>query len=396
MDLYWDPYDESIDADPYEIWRTMRDDAPVYRNERFDFWALSRFDDVQTAHRLPHVYSSAHGTVLELMSPTPMSNAMMIFQDPPEHTHLRSLVSRAFTPRRVAHLEERVRRYARDLLAPWRPGEEFDYVQQFSAELPSMVISELLSVPDADRDHLRHTIDRSFFLDPEKGMINDTSIIALAEIHDYISGLVAERAAAPGDDLVSDLTQAEMEDGDTTRRLTEREAADFAVLLISAGTETVGKLLGWAALLLGEHPEQQQFLRENPDAIPRAIEEFLRLEAPSPVQGRVLHEDVTLHGTTMPAGSRVLLLTGSAGRDERKYGADAGELDVRRTFDHHVAFGFGVHFCLGAALARLEGRIGLEESLAHTRSWTSDRARSTRVFTSTVRGWKHTLVTSRQ
>lgn len=394
MDVYWDPYDTTIDHDPYEIWRRLRDDAPVYRNETFDFWALSRFDDVQTAHRLPHVYSSAHGTVLELMSPVPLQQAMMIFQDPPDHTALRSLVNRAFTPRRVSELEDRIRTHARRLLAEWRPGVEFDFVQQFAAELPSLVISELLSVPDADRDHLRHTIDRSFHLDPEKGMLNDTSILAMAEIHGYLENLITERAAAPGDDLLSDLTRAELPDGDTVRRLTTREATDFGVLLISAGTETVGKLLGWAAILLGEHPDQQQDLRDDPSAIPGAVEELLRLEAPSPVQGRWTNEDVVLHGTTIPAGSKVLLLTGSAGRDERKYGPTAERLDVRRRFDNHVAFGFGVHFCLGAALARLEGRVGLEEALAHSATWTSDRARSERVYTSTVRGWSTALVST--
>jgi len=171
------------------------------------------------------------------------------------------------------------------------------------------------------------------------------------------------------------------------------EATEFTVLLISAGTETVGKLLGWGALLLGEHPSQQRFLRGQPDAVPRAIEEMLRFEAPSPVQGRWANEDLTLHDTTIPAGSKVLLLTGSAGRDERKYD-NADRFDVERQFDNHVAFGFGVHFCLGAALARLEGRVAIEETLAHTVEFTSDRSASTPVHTSTVRGWQSVAVTS--
>jgi cytochrome P450 len=386
--LAWDPFDEALDTWPYDVWRRLRDEAPVYRNDQHDFWALSRYHDVEWAHRQPHVFSSNHGTLLELMSPTPMKTGMMIFQDPPEHTHLRSLVNRAFTPRRIAELEERIRAYCRDLLEAWTPGETFDYIEQFAASLPAMVIAELLTIPDSDRAQARRWIDDAFHIEPGVGMFNDQSITAMANLHIYLEALLRERAANPGDDMLSELTQAELTAGDHTRRLSFNECADFAVLLISAGTETVGKLLGWAALLLGEQPNQQQILINEPHVIPNAIEEFLRYEAPSPVQGRWTLEDVVLHDTTIPAGSKVLLLTGSAGRDERKYpGAEL--LDVRRQFDHHVSFGFGVHFCLGAALARLEGRVGLEETLARAPGFTSDRARSVQWHTSTVRGWSH-------
>jgi cytochrome P450 len=394
MALYWDPFDTAIDESPYEIWTQLRDDAPVYRNDALGFYALSRFDDVQAAHRLPAVYCSSHGIALEIMSDRPMQSGMMIMQDPPEHTELRSLVTRAFTPSRVAQLEARIRGYCHELLAAWQPGEEFDYVQQFCAPLPSMVISELLGVPAADRGHVREQIDLCFHHDADKGMINDTSIIAMAGVHGYMKSLIEKRANKPGDDMLSALTVAEIDDHGTTRRLTVDEATDFAVLLVTAGTETVGKLLSWGAILLGEHLDQQQSLRENPSAIPNAVEELFRYEAPSPVQGRYTKQDVTLHDTTIPAGSKVLLLTGSAGRDERKYGDTADVFNVHREFDHHLSLGFGIHFCLGASLARLEGRIGLEESLKHTRQWTSDRQRSSRVFTSTVRGWKHALVTA--
>jgi cytochrome P450 len=391
--INWDPFDEDIDTNPYEIWRALRDDAPVYYNERYDFWALSRYADVEFAHRQPLVYSSAHGTVLELMSPTPMQTGMMIFKDPPDHSHLRSLVSRAFTPRRVAELEPSIREYCRTMLQAWEPGTPFDYVQQFGALLPAMVIAELLSVPESDRTEIRTTIDTAFHIEPGVGMINDISIMAFAKLYEYLTALVTERAANPGDDLISALTLAEIDGDAGPRRLTVAEATEFTVLLISAGTETVGKLLGWGTLLLGEHPEQQQFLRSHPEAVPHGIEEMLRYEAPSPVQGRWATEDLTLHDVTIPAGSKVLLLTGSAGRDERKYD-DADRFDVERQFDHHVAFGFGVHFCLGAALARLEGRVAIEETLAHTSEFTSDRSTSIPVHTSTVRGWKSVSLTS--
>lgn len=383
----WDPFDEAIDAAPYDVWRELRDHAPVYRNERYDFWALSRYDDVEAAHRRADLFSSNHHTVLEMMSPNPMQTGMMIFLDPPEHTQMRSLVNRAFTPRRVTALEDRIRAYSRELLDGWQPGETFDYVQRFAAPLPAMTIAELLSIPQADRAQARQWMDQMFHIEPGVGMVNDVSATAAINLAVYLQDLLTERAANPGDDLLSALTQAEVPDGDGVRRLTLHEATEFSILLITAGTETVGKLLGWASILLGEHPDQQRLLADDPTWVPNAIEELLRYEAPSPVQGRWTTEDVTFHDVTIPAGSKVLLLTGSAGRDERKYpGAD--RFDVTRRFDHHVSFGFGVHFCLGAALARLEGRVGLEETLRHAAGgFTSDRANATQLHTSTVRGW---------
>jgi cytochrome P450 len=386
-ELYWDPFDIEIDADPYAIWRRMRDEQPVYRNDRYDFWALTRFHDVEAAHRDHKSFSSAHGTVLELMSPEVGTSDMMIFLDPPEHTRLRSLVSRAFTPRRVSGLEDEIRRIARDLLEPWRDGAPFDYVEDFAAQLPSLVITHLMGVPDADRLHVKHLIDTVFHIEPGVGMVNDVSLNAGIQLHYYIRDQIEERRQAPRDDLLTDLGRAEIaeEDG-TVRRLTTREAANFANLLTSAGTETVARLLGWAGVLLDRHPDQRAELAADPALVPNAIEELLRYEPPSPVQGRWLTRETTLHGTTIPADAKVLLLTGAAGRDERKY-PDAERFDVHRSFDHHVSFGYGIHFCLGAALARLEGRVGLEETLAAHPTWEVDHERCVRLHTSTVRGW---------
>ena len=386
-DLYWDPFDTAIDADPYDVWRRLRDEQPVYRNDRHGFYALSRYADVEAAHRDPTTYSSAHGTVLEIMTERPMPSAMMIFLDPPDHTRLRSLVNRAFTPRRVAHLEDRIRALCADFLARWQDSEPFDFVQDFGAPLPAMVIATLLGVPEPDQPTVRELIDTTFHHDPEKGMVNDVSLTARIELHQYLEDLVAKRRTDPQDDMISDLMAAELADHDgTVRQLTTYEAATFADLLVSAGTETVARLLGWAAVLLDRHPDQRADLAAHPDVIPNAIEELLRYEAPSPVQGRWLTREVDLHGVTVPADSKVLLLTGSAGRDERKY-PEAGQFDVRRAFDHHVSFGYGIHFCLGASLARLEGRIALEEVLARRPEWTVDHEAAVRLHTSTVRGW---------
>jgi cytochrome P450 len=387
-ELYWDPYDIEIDTNPYGVWQRLRDEAPLYRNDRYDFWALSRFADVESASTTPKVFSSAHGTVLEIMTADDMgAGQMMIFMDPPDHTRLRSLVSRAFTPRRMAVLEGRIREICAELLDPFVGAGEFDYVQDFGAILPSMVISSLLGVPSSDRARVHHLIDTMFYLEPGVGMINDVSFTARIELFEYIGGQLDERKANPRDDMLTDLVTAEIAEPDgSVRHLTPQEACEFALLLVSAGTETVARLLGWGAVLLDEHPDQRAELAADSSLLTNAVEELLRFEAPSPVQGRWTTQPIELHGQVVPADSKVLLLTGSAGRDDRKY-PDADRFDIHRSFDHHVSFGYGIHFCLGAALARMEGRIGLEESLARFPEWAVDHERSVRLHTSTVRGW---------
>jgi cytochrome P450 len=386
-DLYWDPFDTAIDTDPYECWRRLRDEAPVYRNDRYDFYALSRFADVEAASRDARSFSSAHGTVLELMSPTPGRSGMLIFMDPPDHTRMRSLVSRAFTPRRVTRLEDRIRELCNRFLDAALEQPSFDFVQDFAARLPAMVIASLFGVPEPDQEGLRKLIDTVFHIEEGVGMVNNTSLTAGIEIHGYICELLRDRTENPRDDMLTDLTVAEITEPDgSVRRLSIAEAADFAFLLISAGTETVARLLGWAAVLLDRHPDQRDVLIADPGLIGNAVEELLRYEAPSPVNGRWLTRDVELHGQVIPEGSKVLLLTGSAGRDEREY-PDADRFDVRRQFDHHVSFGHGIHFCIGAALARLEGRVALEETLRRMPSWTVDIDHAVRLHTSTVRGW---------
>jgi cytochrome P450 len=375
--LYWDPIDTEIDTDPYERWRRMRDDAPVYRNDHYDFWALSRYADVEAAHRDPVTFMSSHGTVLEIMTKQPVPSGMMIFHDPPEHTRLRSLVSRAFTPRRMSELETHIRELCDELLAPWDDGADFDFVADFGAVLPSMVISELMGVPTGDRQWVKDKIDTTFHVEPEIGMVNDVSLMARIELDGFLLELLEARSQSPGDDLLSSLTQAQ---------LTLRECADFANLIVSAGTETVARLLGWAAVVLDAHPDQRAELAHDPALLPNGVEELLRFEAPSPVQGRWTSRPIELHGVEIPPDSKVLLLTGSAGRDERVY-ADADRFDVHRHFDHHVSFGFGIHFCLGAALARLEGRVALEEALRRHPEWEVDHEHAVRLHTSTVRGW---------
>ncbi|MHB8465237.1 MAG: cytochrome P450 [Acidimicrobiales bacterium] len=388
--LYWDPFDVDVDTDPYDTWRRLRDEAPVYRNDRYDFFALSRYADVHRAHLDPKTFLSSHGTVLEMMGPDDMSGTaqMMIFMDPPEHDRLRQLVSRAFTSRRVTALEARIREVCAEHLDPHVGGTGFDYVQDFGARLPSIIISELIGVPPAEQEHVRELIDTMFHIEPGVGMINDISFTAQIELNACFLEQLREVERSPRDDMLTALLAAEIEDDDgVVRRLTHQEAADFTNLLVSAGTETVARLLGWAAVVLAANPDQRAALVADLTLVPNAVEELLRYEAPSPVQGRWTTHDVELHDVVIPENSKVLLLTGSAGRDERVY-PDPDRFDVRRPFDQHVSFGYGIHFCLGAALARLEGRVALEETLRRFPTWEVDASRAVRLHTSTVRGYK--------
>jgi cytochrome P450 len=311
----------------------------------------------------------------------------MIFLDPPEHTRLRTLVSRAFTPKRTTQLEERVRELCARLLDPFKGADELDYVADFGDHLPSMVISSLLGLPETDQRRIRHIIDGMFHIEPDVGMVNETSINASLEVGAYIAGELEKRRDNAQDDLLTALVEAEIVDDDgEVRRLTNRETLDFATMLFVAGTETVGRLLGWTAVILDANPDQRAELAADSSLIPKAVEELLRYEVPSGIQGRTTTRDVELHDTVMPEGSKVLLLTGAAGRDERAY-PDPDRFDIHRSGQPHVSFGYGVHFCLGAALERLEGRVALEETLKRFPTWEVDRDRAVRMHTSTVRGF---------
>jgi cytochrome P450 len=386
-DLYWDPFDADLDASPHETWRRMRDEAPLYRNDRYDFWALSRYADVEAAHKDVTTFSSAHATVLELMGKEFSQPGQLIFLDPPDHTRLRGLVSRAFTPRRVHALEDHIRELCASMLDPHVGADRFDYVVDFGAQLPSRVISALVGVPEEEREYARKLVDTLFHFEPGVGMLNEISLNAQIELYEYLASLIDQRLAEPRDDMISALAHAEITDeSGAPRRLDRDECATFVGLLFNAGTETVARLLGNAAVVLGEHPDQRAHLVADAGVIPNAVEELLRYEAPSPVQGRWTLRETTVHGVTIPEDSKVLLLTGAAGRDERAF-ADADRFDVSRKIDHHLSFGYGIHFCVGAALARLEGRIALEETLKRFPTWDVVHDEAVRLHTSTVRGW---------
>jgi cytochrome P450 len=393
---YYDPYDYEVDANAHAVWKRLRDEAPLYWNDKYEFFALSRFDDVLPAMLDTDTFSSAHMTVLEMMGPETNSGGMMIFMDPPEHTHLRKLVSRAFTPRAINGLEPRVRRLCAGYLDQFVGAEGFDYVDDFGGLVPPAVILALMGFPEESADEWRHGIDAMFHMEEtEQGFTDGRTPEEIFEerqmhessVFDMLPKLLEERRREPEDDMISVLVHSDLEEEDgTTRKLTNAEIGSFVTLLSIAGTETVARLLSWAAVLLARNPDQRKILVDDPTVIPNGIEEMLRYEAPSPVNARWVNRDLEYYGKQLPKDSKLILLNGSADRDERHF-ENADVFDVRRKIDRHIAFGYGTHFCVGAALARLESRIALEETFKRFPTWEVRDDELEWVHTSTVRGF---------
>ncbi|MBX3313290.1 MAG: cytochrome P450 [Actinobacteria bacterium] len=395
-DVYYDPYDFGIDADPYPIWRRLREEQPLYYNAKYDFYALSRFDDVEKAAVDWRTYSSAKGTLLELIRANiELPPGTFIFEDPPDHTRHRGLMSRVFTPRRMNAIEDQVRAFCARTLDPLVDAGGFDFIADLGAEMPMRVIGMLLGVPEEDQRAIKDRIDAGLRLADGSAMPEVTIDKHLDTVDGDFGAYLDWRVDNPSDDLMTQLLQATYEDEDGNEaRLTRQEILGYIGLIAGAGNETTTRLIGWTGKVLAEHPEQRAELAANPELIPNAIEELLRFEPPSPVQARLVMEDVELHGTVVPKDSIMLLLNASANRDDRKF-ADGDTFDIHRKIDHHLTFGYGIHFCLGAALARLEGRVALEEVLKRFPEWEVDWDNAEQARTSTVRGWEKLPVTTR-
>ena len=388
-DIYYDPYDFEIDSDPYPVWKRLRDERPLYYNERYDFYALSRFDDVDRCSLNWESYVSSKGTVLELIkSGMELPPGSIIFEDPPAHNIHRRLLSRVFTPRNINDLEPKVREFCARSLDPLVGSGGFDFIEDLGAQMPMRTIGMLLGIPEQDQEAIRDRIDHGLRLADSTMPDFDTMFATTENPGSGFEEYIEWRATHPSDDLMTDLLQAEFEDETgTVRRLARQEVLGYVNLLAAAGNETTTRLIGWTGKVLADHPDQRRQLVGRPDLVPNAIEELLRYESPSPVQARYVTNDVAHHGETVPAGSALLLLTASANRDERKF-PDGDTFDIHRDIDRQLAFGYGIHFCLGSALARLEGRIALEEVLARFPSWEVDWDNAVQARTSTVRGWE--------
>jgi cytochrome P450 len=385
--VYYDPYDFEIDTDPYPIWRRLREEQPLYYNEKYDFFALSRFDDVERALVDWKTYSSAKGTLLELIkSDMVIPAGSMIFEDPPGHDIHRGLLSRVFTPKKMNAIEPKVRDFCARSLDPLVGSGGFDFIGDLGAQMPMRTIGMLLGIPEQDQEALREQIDDGLKL--EDGTMPDLNGYDGNQQSQVFEDYIEWRSQHPSDDLMTELLEAEYEDIDGQRRRLERqEVLNFVNLIAAAGNETTTRLIGWTGKVLAEHPDQRRELVEHRELVPKAIEELLRYETPSPVNARYVTADVEHHGVTVPAGSAMLLLNGSGNRDDRKF-PDGDSFDIHRPIDHHLSFGYGLHFCLGAALARLEGRIALDEVLQRFPTWEIDWDNAVQARTSTVRGWQ--------
>ena len=386
----FDPFSDEYFDDPTDMYRRLREEAPVYFSEQYGFYALSRFEDVVLAHRDWKGLSSTHGVDLSSLTKDPdliRMLGMIIMMDPPEHERYRALVSRVFTPRAVTALEPMVREVVNGLLDPLVGRDEFDLTAELAAPFPVEIISRVLGVPDGERQHIREQIDISLHREPGQMDPSPEGVAAMMDLVVYFMELTQAKRQQPGDDMLSRLIEATVEVGDgTTTTLSDNEIAGFCSLLGGAGAETVTKLLGNIAVVFDGHPEEWDHARTDPDRITRAVEEVLRLLPPSQYQGRFSVEDRTYEGGTIPAGHPVLLLTGAATRDPRAFDRP-DEFDPDRPPSISIAFGHGLHSCLGAALARMEAKIAIEEIAKRWSRLEVDHSGLKRVHMSNVAGY---------
>ena len=386
-DVYYDQYNVEINADPYPVYRRLRDEAPLYYNDTHDFFALSRFEDVEKGLLDAQTYISGKGAVLEVIrAGIDIPPGVIIFEDPPTHTIHRRLLSRAFTPRRVAELEPKIREFCALSLDPLVGSDRLDFIADFGSQMPMRVISMLLGIPESDQEAVRDQTDANLRTKEGEPMeITTENFVTGAMFADYIDW----RAEHPSDDIMTELLNVEFTDETgTVRKLRREELLVYLEVVAGAGNETTTRLIGWTAKVLADHPDQRAELVKDRSLIPNAIEEVLRFESPAHHVGRyVTREDVVAHGETVPAGSVMLFLLASANRDDCRF-ADGDSFDIRRNEGRHLTFGNGIHLCMGAALARLEGCIALDEVLARFPEWEIDLADARLSPTSTVRGWE--------
>jgi cytochrome P450 len=385
-DVSYDPYDVAINADPYPVFRRLREESPLYYNAQYDFFAVSRYDDVEGGLKDRETYISGRGAVLEIIkADIEMPPGVFIFEDPPIHTVHRGLLSRVFTPKKMNALEPQVREFCAASLDPLVGAGGFDLVADLGAQMPMRVIGMLLGIPEQDQEAIRDHTDAALRTEAGQPMT--------ASLDDALSGslftdYIDWRAEHPSDDLMTELLNAEfVDETGTTRRLTREEILTYVSVIAGAGNETTTRLIGWTGKVLAEHPDQRRALVDDLSLVPNAIEELLRFEPPAPHVARYVARDVEHYGQTVPEGSVMLFLVGAANRDDRRF-ENGDRFDIHRNVGQHLTFGFGTHFCLGAALARLEGRVALEELLKRFPTWEVDWSGAKLSPTSTVRGWE--------
>ena len=384
-DLYYDPYDREILEDPYPIFKRMRDEAPIYYNEPYDFYAVSRYEDVKSCLIDRDTFSSRKGVLLEMIKADfEMPAGTLIHDEPPIHTAHRQMLSRVFTPRAMAAIEPQVRSFCVRQLDPLVGSRGFDVVAELGRQVPIRVFGMLLGVPEDEQESIRDHVEEGMRTDPGKPQTYDDGFAD----PDFYARFVDPRLEHPQEDLITRLITSEFEDETgTTRTLTRDEALIYLNVIAGAGNHTTNRLIGWTAKVLAEHPEARRAVVEDRSLVPKVIEETLRYEPSSTQIARYVDHDVELHGQIVPEGSAFLCLAGSANRDERVF-PDGDRFDIHRNTGSLLTFGQGAHFCLGAALARLEGRVVLDEMLKRFTDWEVDYEKCVLGTSPGVRGYE--------
>jgi cytochrome P450 len=391
--IVFDPFSQEFFNGAWDTYRRMQEDAPVYYSEEYDFYALTRHEDVAAGLKNFETYSSAYGIDLSMVRSGERPPSSIIFMDPPDHRHMRSLLNKVFTPRAIESQRQMVAEKIDKCLSVADPGR-FDVVQDFSAPFPVEVITTMLGVPEEHAQQVRHWIDEGLTREPGQVEVGETGMQANINTAMLYYDLVTQRRAEPRNDLFTKLIEAEMDcENGETRKLDDLEIAGFATLLGGAGAETVTKLVGNAPVVFARFPEQWQKLLDDRSKIPAAVEELLRYEAPSQYQVRRSMKDVHLHGMTIPAGKPIFLINGAANRDPEAWtDPDKFDIDRDRTEALNMGFGYGIHSCLGAALARMESAIALDKLLDFMPRYEVDWSACQRVQMQNVAGWKHVPV----
>jgi cytochrome P450 len=389
-DLYWDPYDPDLYREPYPTFRRLREEAPLYYNDRHDFWVLSRAGDIEQAYTDKKRLINGRSDIIEFIkSGVEFPPGTVIFEDPPLHTRHRALLARMFTPRHVNGLEAKIRQYCAEALDPLMGSGGFDAIADYAAYVPMRVISQLFGVPDELQTGIREHVEQALRMD--EGEMPDANELdwGASVFADYVDW----RAKNPSDDMTTHLLTVEFEDATgTRRRLTREEVLTYFTIVSGAGNETTTHLIGWTAKLLSDHPDQRRDIVVDRSLLGPAVEEILRYETVGTQNARYVAEPVEFHGQTVPEGSVLVCLMASGNRDERRF-VDGDSFDIHRPPMPHLTFSHGIHFCLGASLARLEGRIALDELLNRFPEWTVDEAGSNLAYTPTVRGYERLPVT---
>jgi cytochrome P450 len=383
--VHWDPYNQTYYPNPYPVYSRLREEAPLYYNEEYDFYALSRYDDAQKVLGDRDLFSSARGEVLEhIKANVPIPRGMFIAEDPPLHTVHRGVLTRVFTPKRMSALEPKVREYCALALDPLVEGGEFNFVDDLGQQMPMRVIGMLLGIPEQDLQVIRKRVDETHYVEPGKPKDMEGTNFLDSGYDEYVSW----REKNPSDDLMTELLNAEFVDElGVKRKLTRPEILMFVTILAAAGNETTNRLIGWIGKVLADHPDQRRQVYENRALIPQTIEEILRYEPPGPVVARTVSQDTEFHGVKVPKDAAILALCASGNRDHRKF-ADGEKFDINRERIPHLSFGYGFHNCLGNALARVEGRAALDEILNRFPEWDVDMDVAALSPSSTTRGYK--------